>query len=327
MTEVSIAFNEIMREMNPYEQTDSEMYNGWKMLMGSWTTAVQIGLKFEPLIICGDNYGLMSKFYTIMAHSLGMSRKITLVSSTSKLLSTGWFKTFHNYNEEITESQANLMVLIDMFEPGRTYEEIIERYRDRKTNILIIGNDETWDLNRTNRNLTIAWAKPLPDEVDTSDLNKYIKESLDSLNRMQDKFHAETDKHMMEYKRPHPLIIHDSNRSVIRQWFLVHYKALKIAPRIKIFHYDMPKMKRYDVPKRVFDIWMRDINTMKNEVSKHNILVFNFNDIGVEKMEKIDSKLAHVDPSGDCLLVYIVPDGVHGIMAADWDELHMPYTF
>lgn len=327
MPEISTALNKLIEEMNPFEKTDSERYHGWRMLMGRWITAVQIGLKYEPLIICGDDYERMMKFYTGIAHALGCSRKITLVSTSNKLLTNGWFKTFHKYEEEITEAQANLMVLIDRFEPGRTYEDIVERYKDVKTNVLILGNSETWKLNRLNRSFTIVSSKPLPEDWDDSDLNGYLKDCQEANDKMQTKFHPETNKHMKEYKRPQPLIIHNSNRSMIRKWFEIHYSWLKTDPRIKTFDYEIPKMRRYDVSKKALDLWLRDINALKNEVSKYNIMVFDFNDVDISKMDAIDSKLAHADPSGDCLLVYIVPDDAHGIAEIDWSVQHMIYKF
>ncbi len=321
------ALNKLITDLNPYDQTDSKRYAAWKILVAKWINALQFGIKYEPLVICGDDFEKLSKFYVTLAYLIGCERKITIVSSSSQLLEHDTFKIFHKYAEEFYESQADLVVLIDIMEEGRTYEDIVERYKDRRTNILVIGNVETFELNKLNRTMTVAYTKTLPDEVDTSDIKAYTKQCMDAVNAMQTTFHKEYEKAFHEFRRQQPFIIHNSDRSRIREWFKLKYRFLKTNDYISHFQYDMPKMKRYDVSMKMFNTWMKDIKTLKNDISKYNILVIDYTKIDVSNLETMDSKLAHADPSGTCLLVYIVPDTVHGMMNPDWSEQHLLYTF
>ena len=141
---VGFYIHKYLDKLQPYQD---DRAREWRCKINTWLLMMSLGLKCRPLLICGDNMEAFTGLFTSLSYSLFEGRQITIVSNSFRILN-GEFDLPFDYQDDIRESQANLLILSDRC--VTTYDDVIERFQKTKTNVLIFGEFGSYELNKNN---------------------------------------------------------------------------------------------------------------------------------------------------------------------------------
>ena len=290
----------------PY--TEPKAKNKWMMTIRKWMIATELGLKCRPMIICGDNHDAFMGITMAMQDILRVKRKMLYLAlgNENRTLAFDW--KIYNIGNDRRESQGNLIIILDWTNPeedfklSKPYVGAFDKYKDTKTNVLLFTDFESYEVNKDNPGMIVLTTKP--DDGTVIQLPK-PKEILEEELVIMSEYIEIKEK---QYIRRLPYIIKDKANS--KRLFRYLHMYLRQKPFSK-YEIPFPSMRKVEVTKSRFNKWMSDQDVLTDELAHFNIAIFDFNILDHTKIDELYERIVKADPSGDCIIVYIIPEDLH----------------
>lgn len=274
----------------------------WLKIMNNWVYSVIYGLNPKPLFLVADNIEMCVKLYTWICFELAKTRKIVFITTSEEMRENKPLEPFVAADEKYGELQANLIVLMDAFKRHESYDDIIARFNGRRTNLLVFCHPLSEKFVEGKENVLVLKSKPRMTPFNDEEFKKFIAD----FNKETEPHQKDLNMAVIKFQRPQPLVIKSIDKDKISKWYDRHFDRLDSEPW-KNFELKRQPMRRLDVSLERLETWEKDEESMKKDMIEQNLIVFNFNRLDISKIMKIEEKLRELDPSGSCLIVYIIP--------------------